>query len=133
MNERLEDEVAAGAPGDDELPPAIEMLREELLRATLPHVPFDGWTIAALRAGARDAGLPAVDILRAFPGGPVDAVACHSRLADREMVAALAERDLTTLKIRERIALAVRTRLEQNVADREAIRRSLSVLAMPQN
>ncbi len=133
MNERLEDEVAAGRAGDDELPPAIEALREDLLRATLPHVPFDGWTMASLRAGARDAGLPVADVMRAFPGGPVDAIACHSRLADREMVAALAARDLTVLKVRERIALAVRVRLEQNAADREAIRRSLSVLAMPQN
>ena len=30
---------------------------EALLKATLPHVPFDGWTRTALVAGARDAGI----------------------------------------------------------------------------
>src|SRR3546814_6744142 len=49
------------------------------------------------------------------------------------MVEEIERRDLAVLKIRERIAAAVRIRLEQNAADREAVRRRLSVLSMPQN
>ena len=34
-----------------------QALRDRLLEATLPHVIFDGWGMAALEAGARDLGL----------------------------------------------------------------------------
>ncbi|MET4699156.1 ubiquinone biosynthesis protein COQ9 [Constrictibacter sp. MBR-5] len=113
--------------------PEIEAMREELVAATLPHVPFDGWTMAALRAGARDAGMDPADVMRAFPGGPAEAVACHSQSADRRMVDELGRRDLALMKVREKVAAAVMIRLEQNAADREAIRRGLSLLSLPQN
>lgn len=118
---------------DSSLDPEITALRETLVDAALPHVPFDGWTMAGLRAGARDAGLDPADVLRAFPGGPVEAVACHSRLADRRMVEALAAMDLAAMRVRDRVAAAVMVRFEQNAADREAIRRGLSLLSLPQN
>ena len=113
--------------------PEIEAMREELVTATLPHVPFDGWTMSALRAGARDAGMDPADVMRAFPGGPAEAVACHSHGADRRMVEELGRRDLALMKVREKVAAAVMIRLEQNAADREAIRRGLSLLSLPQN
>ena len=48
--------------------PSIEQVREELLLALLPHVPFDGWSERAIAAGAEDAGLtPAEATLK--PGG----------------------------------------------------------------
>ena len=111
----------------------LEALRERVLIATLPHVPFDGWTMAALQAGARQAGLDPADALRAFPRGPIDAIEYHSLYADRRMAAALADLDLPAMRVRDRVSTAIRVRFEQNLRDREAIRRALSVLAMPQN
>ena len=111
----------------------FEELRERILVAALPHVPFDGWTMTALQAGARDAGLEPIDAARAFPRGVVEAVEYHSALADRRMETALASMDLPSMRIRDRIATAIRLRFEQNVRDREAIRRALTVLGMPQN
>ncbi len=107
--------------------------RDRLLEAALPHVAFDGWGVAALRAGARDIGLDPSFAEQAFPGGARDMIALHSRLADRRMLEALAHRDLASLRIRDRIAAAVRLRLEQAGDHREAIRRALSVLALPGN
>jgi ubiquinone biosynthesis protein COQ9 len=49
------------------------------------------------------------------------------------MAAALAEQDITELKIRERIAAAVRWRLEAVAPHREAVRRTLSYLGQPQH
>lgn len=113
--------------------PSLEMLRDELLRATLPHVPFDGWTKAALLRGAADIGYSSTDAMRAFPDGARDMIPWHSRLADRAMMQRLQEIDLPSMRIRDRIAAAVRVRLEQNAGDKEAIRRAMSFLAMPQN
>lgn len=119
--------------GAENAPLTLDELRDTILDAALPHVPFDGWTMTALAAGARSRGLKSADVLRAFPTGPIDAIAYHSERADRRMVQALESQDLAPVKVRDRVALALRTRFEQNAADREAIRRALSVLSLPQN
>ena len=111
----------------------IEENRRKLLRATLPHVPFDGWTGAAMLAGARDLGLSHAEAANAFPAGPVEMIEFMSLEADQRMVEAMEREDLASLKVRERVTLGVRRRLELYAADREAIRRALAVLALPQN
>ena len=50
-------------------------LRDEILLAALPHVPFDGWTRRAMRRGAEDAGYGRADADRAFPYGAADMIA----------------------------------------------------------
>ena len=110
-----------------------DALREEILLAALPHVPFDGWGQAALNRGAADAGHDDATARRLFQGGAAEMIACHSRYADRIMLKALDTCDLDAMKVRERIITAVRTRLEQNSAHREAVRRGLSLLALPQH
>jgi ubiquinone biosynthesis protein COQ9 len=111
----------------------LPTLRDAILQAALPHVAFDGWTRRAMRRGAADAGYDAATADRAFPYGAADMVAHYSDLADRRMAEELARRDLGSMKIRERIAAAIRVRLEQAGPHREAVRRALSVLALPSN
>lgn len=110
-----------------------DAMRTAIMLAALSHVPFDGWGEATLLRGAADAGHDTATARRLFPQGAPDLIACHSHYADRVMVAELATRDLESMKIRDRIATAVRVRLEQNMAHREAIRRALALLALPQN
>jgi len=110
-----------------------DRLRERLLFASLAHVPFDGWTRAALAAAARDLKLEPAAADSAFPGGMTELVEFFNRLADRRMLEALEGRDLTALRVGERIAAAVRLRLEHNAPYREAMRRGLAFLALPQN
>ena len=81
--------------------------RLALLRATLEHVPFDGWTVAAMRAGAADIGLALADVARLFPGGPDEAVALFVAEADRTMVEELGRRHLGNMRHRDRIATAL--------------------------
>jgi ubiquinone biosynthesis protein COQ9 len=110
-----------------------EALRERLIDAAVAHVPFDGWGDKALAAAAQDLGIDPALARNAFPGGAIEMIECHSRLADRRMVAAFEQADKTGLKLREKVALAVRLRLTANVAHREAIRRALTILALPVN
>ena len=99
--------------------------------AALPHVVFDGLTLDALKRGARDEGLDesVVDIL--FPQGPRAAVRHWLGLADRQMLADIAKADLDAMRIRDRIAFLMRTRLERWTAHREAVRRALALSVMP--
>ncbi len=110
-----------------------EAARDKLLLATLPHVAFDGWCGAALAAGAADAGMAESDVQRFFPGGAGDMVAHFSAWADASMTDGLAGRDLTGMRTRARVALALRLRLEAVAPWRETVRRTLAWLALPGN
>jgi ubiquinone biosynthesis protein COQ9 len=112
--------------------PLAEDQRAALIEAMLPNVPFDGWSRPAVRAAARHIGMPADEALALFPNGAAELVACFSRWADLRMLDRLETTDLEPLRIPERIALAVTTRLEILTPWREAVRRALSVLALPQ-
>jgi ubiquinone biosynthesis protein COQ9 len=107
--------------------------REDIIAAALPNVPFDGWTPEALRQAAAAAGYDPVTALRVFPRGPVEAVEAWVAQADRRMIAALEARTGAAAKTRERIALAIRLRLEELTPHREAVRRALALLALPHN
>ncbi len=111
----------------------IDKVRGKLLAATLAQIPFDGWTERALEAGAAEAGLDAAEARNAFPGGPAELLAYFSAEADRRMLAELEKHGLEALKVRQRVAAAVRTRLDHLAPHREAVRRALSFLALPRN
>ena len=105
----------------------------EILRASMPHVPFDGWCEATLLAGANDCGHDAEAVRTAFPRGANDAIALHSRLADQSMIDAFLELPERPEKVHLTIRQLVLLRLEIAQPDKDAIRRAVSVLAMPVN
>ena len=111
--------------------PTLDELRPLLVAAMLPHVAFDGWSTESLLRAAADAGIDP-DLARvAFRGGAAQMAESYTILADARLVAALG--DMSGLKIRERIRRAVMTRLEQAEGEQETVRRTLAVLAVPQN
>lgn len=112
---------------------ALAARRDAILLAMLPDVAFDGWNHTVMRRGAESAGFHPQEADAAFPGGPVEAACWLSDWADRQMQGALARTDLAAMKLRDRVALAVRSRLEALAPYREAVRRSSSLLAMPLN
>lgn len=105
--------------------------RAKVLEAILPDVPFDGWTLSGLLTAADKAGVDAGTARLAFPDGVIDLIEYFSANADARMEEALQDADLPSLKIRERIATAVKTRLEQNEIHREAVRRAVQTMALP--
>jgi ubiquinone biosynthesis protein COQ9 len=111
----------------------LQAEKDAMANAIMSHAAFDGWTGAAMAAGARDLGKPVEEAQRLFPGGAVEIIDWIDAQATARMQAALAARDLTGLKIREKIALAVRLRLEPLTAHREALRRAASLMALPLN
>jgi len=106
-------------------------LRESLLDAALLHVVFEGWSAAALAAAADEVGIARALLPVIFPGGAADLAADYHRRGDRLMLARLAAEDLSAMRFRDRIAAAVRFRLE--VADRELVRRGAALFALPQH
>ncbi|KAF8061102.1 coq9 [Scenedesmus sp. PABB004] len=107
-------------------------VRAALLEAALPHVQREGWTAAALRAGARDLGLsPAA--AGVLPRGPADLVlhviAANNAALAAELAASAPQ--LAALPVRARVAAAVRRRLELNAPFAEAWPAALALAAAP--
>lgn len=100
-----------------------------VLAAALPHVPFDGWSAATLKAAAQDAGVPLALARSLYPRGGVDLAMAYHRQGDAAMVAKLGAEDLAALRFRDRIARGVRTRLD--LSDRELVRRGTTLFALP--
>jgi ubiquinone biosynthesis protein COQ9 len=118
--------------------PFADSERERLIQAMLPDVPFDGWSTRALRGAARRAGIPFQEAAALFPRGAPDMVAAMSRWADRQMLqrletALLLAPGAEPPGLSRRVALAIHIRFEVVLPWREAVRRGLSVLALPQN
>ena len=103
---------------------------EKLLEAALNHVPFDGWTEPTYRAAVADSGIDPVVARGLYPRGAVDMALAYHRQGDAEMVRRLEQTDLSAMRFRDRIATAVRLRLEA-VEDREAVRRGTTLFSLP--
>ncbi len=108
-------------------------LRTPLLEAMLQHVIFDGWSTTSLLAAANDLGVSSEMAELAFPRGAIEVLELHLKTADEALSTKLEELDLPSMKIRDRITVAVKTRLEQQMNNREIVRQGLATLAMPQN
>lgn len=111
----------------------IEIARDKVLSAALPHVIFDGWSAETLRAAVADSGVDAGLAAQAFPRGALDLALAFHRAGDAGMLAALAKADLSGMRFRDRIAHAVRLRLEQVEGEKEAVRRGVAFFALPSN
>lgn len=113
--------------------PTANLLKDKILDAVLAQAPFDGWSRAAIDSAVRAGAISRDEAGLAFPGGVIDMIAWHSLRADRQLVEEMERRGVASMKVRERVTLGVRIRLEQNTQHSEAIRRALAMLAMPFN
>jgi len=111
----------------------LDDLQRKVLEVALPQVPFDGWSDSTLRAAGKAVGASEAEVKAAFPRGVLDLVILYADDADRRMVEAMAGVDLKPLKVRERVTLAVRKRIEAVADSKEASRRAAAVFALPQN
>lgn len=125
----MEDAMAPLAPADL----TLDELRAALAPLVAANAAFDGWNDKAVAAAAQSFGADA-DVARlAYAGGAVDMIDAWFGEIDRRMIEALPADRLSAMKIRERITALIEARLAAVAGEREALRRALAILAMPQN
>ncbi|WP_235515792.1 COQ9 family protein [Sphingomonas sp. Leaf10] len=111
----------------------LDELRAALAPLVAANAAFDGWNDKAVAAAAQTFGADA-DVARlAYAGGAVDMIDAWFAEIDRRMIEALPADRLSAMKIRERITALIEARLAAVAGEREALRRALAILAMPQN
>ncbi len=101
-------------------------MKEKLFAALLTHVPFDGWSDAALRRAAQDVEIDFSVAQELFPDA-LTMIDHHHRLTDAAMV--IPEVGGVTARVRA----AILSRLDFVEQDREAVRRAFHLLSLPQN
>ena len=112
---------------------SLVALRIGLAPALADAAAFDGWTPLAVRNAAAATGIKPDSAQYAFAGGAMAMIEAWVHGVDAAMVAALPSEQLAVLKIRERIRTLVQFRLDAIVHQKEALRRALAIMAMPQN
>jgi ubiquinone biosynthesis protein COQ9 len=106
-------------------------LREELILAALPHVPFDGWVWSVLEIAACECGHSPSMARAIFSGGMTDALGAFAGLIDRRALERLQSIDPGSMRVRDRIQAAVMARFEVMQEWREAERLALRFWASP--
>ena len=116
-----------------ESPSPLEKLRRQLALAVGENAVFDGWTRAAVDSAAGQLGVDPLQARLAMPKTQAGLIDTYIQEVDRALEAWFTPKRLEKLKIREKIRGLVWRRLEIMGPAREAVRRGLAILAMPQN
>jgi len=111
----------------------LEEIRRKLSLPLGENAVFDGWTEAAVDSAANALGVDPAQARLAVPKDQAGKIDLYVRGVDRALTEHFTSHGLEGLKIREKIRTIVWKRLEIMEPAREAVRRALSILAMPQN
>ena len=112
---------------------SLEAMRLALAPAIADAAAFDGWSKLAVNNAAAAAGIDPDSAQFAFADGAMAMIEAWVHSVDVAMAAALPPEQIAVLKIRERIRTLVQFRLDAIAHQKEALRRALAIMAMPQN
>lgn len=113
--------------------PTLDEIRLALAPAIGRHAAFDGWTPAAVTAAANEIGVDPDVAALAVKGNAMALIDAWIDGIDLELARRLPPEKLNAMKIRARITALLATRMEIMAPDREALRRAMAIMAMPQN
>jgi ubiquinone biosynthesis protein COQ9 len=120
---------------DQKLPtdPTLDEIRAALAPLIARNAAFDGWSNAAVESAAVELEIESDVAALAFNGNAMRMVDAWIDSIDLELAYRLPASRLSALKIRDRITILLATRLEIMNPDREALRRAMAIMTMPQN
>ena len=113
--------------------PTLDEIRLALAPAIGRNAAFDGWSVAAVASAAAEIGVDPDIAQLAYKDGAMAMIDGWIDGIDMEVAHRLPPEKMNAMKIRARITALLATRLEVMAPDREALRRAMAVMAMPQN
>jgi ubiquinone biosynthesis protein COQ9 len=114
-------------------PSPLEQLRRRLALPVGENAVFDGWSPKAVDAAAAQLVIDPIQARLAMPKSQAGLIDLYIQAVDRAVEDHFTPKRLHGTKIREKIRALVWHRLEIMGPAREAVRRGLAILAMPQN
>jgi ubiquinone biosynthesis protein COQ9 len=116
-----------------EAPSPLETLRRRLALAVGENAVFDGWTRAAVDSAADRLGIDRAQARLAMPKTAAGLIDLYIQAVDRALEDYFTPKRLAGVKIRDKIRALIWKRFDIMLPAREAVRRALAILAMPQN
>lgn len=113
--------------------PTLDEIRTAIAPLIARNAAFDGWSVAAVNSAAGELEIDSDVAALAFKGDAMAMIDGWIDSVDLELARRLPPEKLGAMKIRQRIAALLSTRLEIMNPDREALRRAMAIMAMPQN
>lgn len=111
----------------------LEELRVMLAPRVAAAAAFDGWSAEAAKVAAAEAGVDPEVGAYVYHGDAMEMISAWIAHVDAEMARACPADTLAGLPIRERIRRLVSVRLDAVRGNEEALRRALSIMALPRN
>jgi ubiquinone biosynthesis protein COQ9 len=121
--------MANALPND----PTLDEIRLALAPLLGLHAAFDGWSEKAVYAAAADLAIDGDVAALAMKGKSIALIDAWIDSVDAEMGRRLPPEILDAMKIRARINALIATRLEIMAPNKEALRRAMTIMAMPAN
>lgn len=109
------------------------LLKHAVLEKALIHVSFSGWQDDVITEALKDLEQDPSWNWRLFPEGTRDLLEFWSLSLDQKMLEILNQENTATLKIREKIALAVQTRIRLLIPHRDAAIQASRFFLRPQH
>lgn len=104
----------------------------DILLKAMGDIPFDGWSVAVFEKATIDLGFERTMFHALFPRGLHDTLSVFSSWADEKMMGLLEKTDHTDMRIRDKVAKGVETRIDILAPYRDCVRISAKLLARPQ-
>jgi ubiquinone biosynthesis protein COQ9 len=111
----------------------IDEIKDKIISEAIKHVTVNGWTWREIEESAKRAGFNDGMEYAVFPAGLNDAVAHFSVMVDRRMMDKLKNIPMESLRMRDRVRVAVMTRFQimAQMGARDIMRSTLSYWALP--
>jgi ubiquinone biosynthesis protein COQ9 len=114
-------------------PTPLQALRLRLALPVGENAVFDGWSEAAVNSAAVQLGIDPAQARLAFPKQPARMIEAWIDGVDAAMAAHFTPDLIAAMKVRDRIRSMIWFRIETIAPAREALRKALAILAMPQH
>lgn len=117
----------------DDAPTPLELIRRRLSLSLGENAVFDGWSRTAVDAAAASEGVDQAQARLAMPKDSTGLIDVYIQGVDRALEQAFPPERVAAMKIRARIREMIWERLRIQTPAKEAVRRAIAILAMPQN
>ena len=111
----------------------IEITKKLLISSILPNVDFDGWSSVSFNQAIIDAGVDIGLAKQVAPRGAIDLAVAFHQQGDQLMIASYNKYDFSNLKFSEKVTQLIKSRIKATEIHKEAIRKSMSLFALPPN
>lgn len=111
----------------------MEQQKKLIMLETLKHIPFDGWNMGSVNVACKALGIAPEYGSVLFPNGIREFITYFIKFIEEEMINKLEHVNLNEMKIRERIFLLVKARLDAYFPYKVAVSSLVTHFAYPAN